>query len=89
MKTPEEILSQYIFDTDSIDGLSYDDAITCMNELAAIRAVEFHKWRCNEPNQVTCLLSIKDQYDLFITAPTRIPINPSSAYRSSPEPIER
>ena len=41
MKKPEETLSKYIFDSDSIDGLSYDDAILCMTEHAEQNAIEF------------------------------------------------
>ena len=71
MKTPDEILQQYIFDSASVDGLSYEDAITCMNELARERIVTFHKWRCRQTNYVTGLLSIEQQYDLFLSEPTR------------------
>lgn len=69
MKTPEEILHQYIFDSASVDGLSYDDAIICMNELARERVINFHRWRADQPNQVTGLLSIEQQYELFLSEP--------------------
>jgi len=47
MKKPEEILSKYIFDSNSIDGLSYEDTITCMKEHAEQLSIEFTNWYRN------------------------------------------